>query len=166
MYLGHGGRGRLAAEMRVRAATLIAIFGIALVPGISGAAQPISAPSLHVSVKPASGSRTTHFVIGFKSAQTTGPIGSGHDLYRLTASVKSQGGGCQSSVSAVAPPSHAGATVHVTLAPAAHRGWCAGTFRGQVWNVLTEPCPVGRACPAIQPLPRVVGKFTFRVKRG
>ena len=69
----------------------------------------------------------------------------------------------------MAPPSHAGATVHVTLAPAAHRGWCAGTFRGQVWNVLTEPCPVGRACPAIQPLP-VVGKFMFareaRLSRG
>jgi hypothetical protein len=63
-------------------------------------------------------------------------------------------------------PTLAGATVRVTLAPAAHKPWCAGTFRGQVWSVLFAPCPVGQACPAILPQTRMVGKFTFRVRRG
>jgi len=166
MYLAlFGGAGRLLREMRWRAAVLIALFGIAVIPGISGAAQPIGPPSLDVSVKPASGSSTTHFRVSFKAAQTTGAIGDGHDTYRLTASDVHRGK-CVSSASAVAPPTTAGATVHVTLAPAVHKAWCAGVFRGQVWNVLTVPCPTGKACPAILPLPRLVGKFTFRVGHG
>jgi len=165
MYLGVGGAGRLAAEMRVRAAVLIALFGIAAIPAVADAIQPLGQPTLKVSVKPRSGSGSTHFVISFQAAETTGTIGSGHGLYRVTASVRGKGK-CQASTSAVAPPSQAGATVHVTLAPTRSRRWCAGTFRGQVWNVLVEPCPVGKACPAILPLPRMVGKFTFIVKRG
>jgi hypothetical protein len=162
MYLGVGGAGRLAAEMRVRVAVLIALFGIAAIPGVSDAIQPYGQPSLKVSVKPRSGSRATHFVISFNSGETTGP---GHGLYRIAASVRARGK-CQASTSVAAPPSSAGAAVHVTLAPSRSRGWCAGTFRGQVWNVLIERCPVGKACPAIVPLPRIVGTFTFRVSRG
>jgi hypothetical protein len=54
----------------------------------------------------------------------------------------------------------------VTLAPAAHKGWCAGTFRGQAWDDVIPSCLTGKACPAILPQPRIVGRFTFRVKRG
>jgi len=121
---------------------------------------------LHVSVKPASGSSTTHFRISFTAPQATGAVGGGN-IYRITASDPRSGGGkCMSSTSAVAPPTLAGATVRVTLAPPAHKPWCAGTFRGQVWSVLFPPCPVGKACPAILPQPRMVGKFTFQVRRG
>ena len=166
MYLGPHGAGRLAGEMRWRVATLIALLGIAAIPGISGAAEPIVSPSLHVSVKPASGSSTTHFRISFMAPQVTGAVGGGN-IYRITASDPHSGGGkCLSSTSAVTPPTLAGATVRVTLAPPAHKRWCAGTFRGQVWSVLFAPCPVGQACPAILPQPRMVGKFTFRVRRG
>ena len=165
MYLGPGGAGRLAGEMRWRAAAVIALFGIAVIPGTSGAAQPVGTLSLHVSVKPASGSSTTHFRISFKAAQTTGVIGDGRNVYRITA-IDTGHGGCVSSTSVVAPPTPAGATVRVTLAPTAHKRWCAGTFRGEVWNVLIRPCPTGTACPALVPLPRMVGKFTFRVSRG
>ena len=150
--------------MRWRAAASIALFGIAAIPGISGAAEPIGQPSLHVSVKPASGSSTTRFRLTFKVAQTTGGIGGGV-IYRITAS-DSGHGRCVSSTSAVAPPTLAGGTVRVTLAPTAHSRWCAGTFRGQVWSQPFAPCPVGKACPAILPLARMVGKFTFRVTRG
>ena len=165
MYLGPRGAGRLAREMRWRAAAVIALLGIAVIPGTSGAAQPIGPPSLHVSVKPASGSSTTRFRVSFKAAHTTGVIGEGGDIYRITASDTGHGG-CVSSTSAVAPPTPAGATVRVTLTPTGHKGWCAGTFRGQVWDVLIPACPPGKACPAILPLPRMVGKFTFRVRRG
>jgi hypothetical protein len=127
--------------------------------------QPCEKISVHVSVWPASGSSTTHFRVSFKTLQATGVIGGRHDLYRLTASDAGRGN-CVSSTYAIAPPTPAGATVHVTLAPTAHERWCAGTFRGQVWNVVIPPCPVGRACPAILPLPQMVGRFTFRVRPG
>ena len=104
-------------------------------------------------------------MISFKSAETTGPVGPGRGVYRITTSVRRQGK-CQASATALAPPSHAGATVHVTLAPGHAREWCAGTFRGEVWNALVEPCPVGKACPAIVPMPRIVGTFSFHVNRG
>ena len=118
-----------------------------------------------MSVRPASGLSTTHFRVSFKAAHTTGFIDGGRDLHRITAGDGGHGG-CLSSTSAVAPPTPAGATVRVTLAPAAHKGWCAGTFRGQAWDVLIPSCPTGKACPAILPQPRIVGRFTFRVKRG
>ncbi len=145
---------------------MIAVLGIAAIPAASDAAEPIGAPTVHVSVKPASGPPVTHFRISFTAVQATGAVGGGN-IYRITASDPSAGGGkCVASTSAVAPPTLTGATVHVTLAPAAHKRWCAGTFRGQVWSVLLPPCPLGQACPAILPLPRMVGRFTFRVVRG
>jgi hypothetical protein len=152
--------------MRWRAAAVIALFGIAAIPGISAAAVPVGSPTVHVSVKPASGSPTTHFRVSFKAPQASGAVGGGN-AYRITASLTDSGAGkCVSSTSAVASPTLAGATVHATLSPTAHRRWCAGTFHGQVWSILLAPCPVGKACPAILPLARMVGKFTFRVVRG
>ena len=143
---------------------MIALCGIAVIPATSGAAQPIGPTSLHVSVSPASGSSRTHFRVSFKAAQTTGVVGDGRDLYRITAGGSAHGK-CLPSASVVAPPTPAGAIVRVTLAPTAHKRWCAGTFRGQVGNVLIPSCPTGKACPAIEPLPQMVGRFTFRVKR-
>jgi hypothetical protein len=69
-------------------------------------------------------------------------------------------------VAAQAPPSKAGSTVGVVLSPSRSAHRCAGTFCGQVWDVITEPCPVGKACPAIITPPLIVGKFSFRVARG
>jgi hypothetical protein len=150
--------------MRWRVAAVIALFGVAVIPGVSDAAQPRAANMVRVSVRPGSGSPATHFVISFTAVQATGAVGGGN-IYRITAST-SRRGGCASSTSAVAPPTRTGATVRATLAPTARRHWCTGTFRGQVWSVLQPPCPVGKACPAIVPLPRIVGTFSFRVRRG
>jgi hypothetical protein len=147
--------------MRWRVAALIALFGIAVIPGVSDAAGAHAATPVRVS---GSGSPATHFAISFTAVQATGAVGGGN-IYRITASTSGRGS-CESSTSAVAPPTRTGATVRVTLAPAARRHWCAGTFRGQVWSVLYPPCPEGEACPAIVPLPRMVGRFSFRVRRG
>ena len=145
---------------------MIALLGIAAIPGMSAAAVPIVSPTVHVSVKPASGSPTTHFRVSFKAPQATGAVGGGN-VYRIIASVADSGAGkCMSRTTMVASPTLAGATVHVTLSPTAHRRWCTGTFHGQVWSVLLAPCPVGKACPAILPLARMVGRFTYRVTRG
>lgn len=160
MYRGADRRGRLAGEMRWTVAALIALFGLAVIPAASVAAQPGQGGPLKVTVKPGSGSARTHFAISFKASITTGRTG--HALYRITASDPGHAG-CQSGVSAQVPPTVAGRTARVVLSPAQPRGWCAGTFRGRVWLVLSEPCQAGKACPAILPVPEMVGKFTFRV---
>jgi hypothetical protein len=162
MYLGAGGRGRLAGEMRRRVAALIALFGIAAIPAVSDGAQPGHAAMPAVSVKPPAGSARTHFAVSFRAAQATGPAV--HHIYRITADVQGHGR-CQSTAVAEVPPTRAGSTVRVVLSPSRPAGWCVGTFRGTVWDVITVPCPVGKACPDILPAPRIVGRFTFRVTR-
>ena len=63
----------------------MALVGIPLIPGISGAAEPTAATSsLHVTVTPASGSRLTHFKISFKTIHATGVVGVERDFYRIT----------------------------------------------------------------------------------
>jgi hypothetical protein len=84
--------------------------------------------------------------------------------YRVNAAVKGHGG-CQASTASTVRPTTAGSTARVVLSPSRSAGWCAGTFRGQVWDVITIVCPVGRACPDIVPAPRMIGTFTFRVTR-
>ncbi len=143
---------------------MLALIGIAAIPGVSDALVPGGVSSLQVSVNPASGSPTTHFVVSFKVAQSTGIIGDTGDAYRVTASATARAG-CQARIATVAPPTHAGATVHVKLAPRAHTRWCSGTFHGQVWKTVFPRCPIGKACPAIVFPPLVVGKFSFRVTR-
>ena len=144
---------------------MLAVIGIAAIPGVSDALVPLGASSVHVSVKPASGSPTTHFAVSFKAGQNTGIGGATGDRYRVTASDTARAG-CQASITTMAPPTHAGATVKVTLAPRARTRWCAGTFHGEVWKLLYPPCPIDKACPAIAFPPLMVGKFSFRVTRG
>ncbi len=162
MYLGAPDRGRVAREMRWRVAALIALSGMAAVPAASDAMAPAHAAMLSVSVAPHAGSATTHFTVHFRAAVTTGR--SADNLYRITASSRTRSG-CQSDAAVMPAPTEAGAAVHGVLKPGEPGGWCAGTFHGQVWDV-SEPCPIGEACPAIAPAPRLVGRFTFRVTRG
>ena len=149
--------------MRRSVLALIVLAGIAAIPTASDAAQPGHVAALTVSVKPRVGSARTHFAVSFQAAHATGPFA--HNRYRITATDRAAGG-CQSDAAAVAPATEAGATARVVLAPSGSKRWCAGVYRGQVWDVITMRCPVGKACPAIEPLPEMVGKFTFRVTRG
>jgi hypothetical protein len=148
--------------MRWRVAALVALSGMVAVPAVSDALQPRTA-SVSVSVKPHNGSNRTRFAVSFQAATSTG--GSFHNTYRVTAS--RQGNGvCQSSTAVSAPATKAGSTVHVVLAPSRSKRWCVGTFKGQVWEQLVIRCPPGVACPALEPAPQMVGKFSFRVTRG
>ena len=142
---------------------MIALFGMAAVPVASGAAPSGHVSVLSVSVRPAAGPARSHFVVSFRAAQTTGPRA--HKSYRITAGGPAHAG-CQSSATVVAPGTQAGSTVRVVLSPSGSAGWCAGTFRGRVWEVIAVPCPAGKACPAIIVPPLTVGRFTFRVTRG
>ena len=150
--------------MRWRVAAALALAGIAGIPAVSGASPTDRAATVSVSVNPKAGSPRTHFAVSFRAAQATGRVA--HQYYRVVARVRKHGG-CLASVSATVPPTKAGAMVHVVLSPSEPARWCPGTFRGQLWVVISEACLPGQACPAaILPLPRLVGTFTFRVTRG
>jgi hypothetical protein len=163
MYLGRERRGRLAGEMSWRVAALLALSGMVIVPAVSEGAQPRARAAVNVSVRPRAGSARTHFGVSFRAAAT---IGQGvRDVYRVTADDGAHRG-CQSAVTVSAAPARPGGIVRVTLAPSGSRRWCAGTFRGKVWEVITPVCPPLRACPAIVPVPQQVGRFSFRVTLG
>jgi len=163
MYLGFEGRGRLVGEMRRRVAALLALSGMVAIPAVSDGAQPRATGSVSVSVKPRTGSSRTHFAVSFRAALSTGR--DFHNLYRITANDGTHSG-CQAAVGMTAAPTRANSTVRVMLAPSGSKRWCAGTFHGQVWDVITVACPPREACPAIEPLPHQVGKFSFRVTPG
>jgi hypothetical protein len=104
----------------------------------------------------------------FRDQLPRGPddrAGSLHRAYRVTAGDQAHGL-CQSSATVEVPASKAGTQVRVVFTPSRATGWCPGTFRGQIWNVITIACPPGEACPAILPRPELVGRFSFRVTRG
>jgi hypothetical protein len=151
--------------MRRTIAALIAISGIAAIPAISDAAPDGHAAMVKVVVKPSTGSPRTQFEVSFRAAQASDRTI--RNSYRINAALPPQGhGGCQAGAGATVRPTKAGSTARVVLAPNRPGGWCAGNFRGQVWDVITVVCPVGRACPDIVPAPRMIGTFTFRVTRG
>jgi hypothetical protein len=149
--------------MRWPVAALVALSGLVAIPAVSDGAQPRATGAVSVSVKPRTGSARTHFAVSFRATVATGRRF--HNLYRVTADDGTHGG-CQSAVAVVAMPTKAGATVRVVLAPSGSEHWCTGTFHGQVWDVIIVSCPPRQACPAIEPLPHQVGKFTFRVTSG
>jgi hypothetical protein len=163
MYLGAESRGRLAGEMRWRIAALLALSGMVVVPTLSQGALLPGAGTVNPSVKPRTGSDRTHFAVSFRAPASSG-LGV-HHLYRVTAD-DGKHTGCQSAVAVSAGSARAGSMVRVSLAPSGTKRWCAGTFRGQVWDVITPVCPPLRACPAIEPAPHQVGKFSFRVTLG
>lgn len=163
MYLGFETRGRLVGEMRWRVAALVALSGMVILPTVSDGEQPHATGAVTVSVKPRTGSGRTHFAVSFRAAVASGRTF--HNLYRITASNAARAG-CQGAVGMTAAPTRAGSTVRVVLAPGGSKRWCAGTFHGQVWDVITVVCPPRKACPAIEPLPHQVGKFSFRVTGG
>ena len=142
---------------------MLALSGMVVIPAVSDGALAPGTGTVTVSVKPRTGSGRTHFAVSFRAAVTTGRTS--HNQYRITAADGTHSG-CQASVGSFAAPARAGSTVRVVLSPSGSEHWCAGTFHGQVWDVISEPCPIGEACQALVPVPRHVGKFTFRVSTG
>jgi hypothetical protein len=157
--------------MRRRYAPWIAAVAIAGIPAVAGvaavadAAQPNVTAMLHVSITPRTGSVHTRFAVSFRAAATTGTGGATRRVYSVTARGPS-GSGCQGSATVQAPPSKAGTNVRVVLSPSRSSRWCAGTFHGTVWDIITVKCGPPLACPAALPPSIMIGKFTFTVTHG
>jgi hypothetical protein len=118
-----------------------------------------------VSVKPLVGSRSTRFVVTFRTAQAAGRSGSVDRSYIVQATISGRSRGCVSTVSKTVSKAPAHARVRVTLDP--HGKWCVGTFRGDIAEVEKPHCPGGPggvACP-LSIAQGTFGKFSFRVKR-
>jgi hypothetical protein len=164
MYLGLSAPGRLAAEMRWRPAVFIALLAIAAVAAIADAAIALGASSLHLTVKPRSGSPATRFAVSFRAGVRTGASGLLYRSYRVTASAP-QRAGCRWDAAVPVPTAKQGARVRVTLGPGTRSEWCIDTYHGQVWLSQSVRCGPVQACPQIAIQPRLVGTFTFRVTR-
>jgi hypothetical protein len=148
--------------MKWRIAAVIALSGTAAVCASSSAAIPAGASRVHVSVSPGTGSRATHFVVGFRATVQTGRMGSLYRSYRISATTAKRTG-CQWYATVTAPGGAQGAGVRVTLAPGKRSAWCPGNYRGQVWLNQSVHCGPVQACPQIEIRPALVGTFTFRV---
>jgi hypothetical protein len=157
--------GRLAGVTRWRVAASIAVLGIAAAPALSSAAQAGGASTLHVTVKPRTGSPDTHFAISFRAPETTGTVDTVRRAYRVTVGEQSRTG-CTWSAAGQPPPAKAGANVRVVLSPGKSRSWCAGTFSGTVWETESIVCQPTQVCPDLVVAPRKIGTFSFRVTRG
>jgi hypothetical protein len=130
----------------------------------SGTTAPLAHPK--VTVAPTTGGRHSRFVIRFRAPEATGRIASIERHYQVIATGPPRAH-CLSSPSVQVPATKKGARARVVLNPSRLGGvWCLGRYRGGVREIQTAACPPGELCPAyVILLPRVVGKFTFRVTR-
>jgi hypothetical protein len=145
------------------AAMLITVLAIVAVAQAAGGAPGRTARKA-VTVRPNTGSPTTHFVVRFRTPQAVGRSGGFQRSYSVSASGPT-GAGCQGYAGGAVGRARKGQLVHVTLSPDGGP-WCAGLFHGRVEEVGRAVCSErpGTACPLFIALLRRVGTFTFRVR--
>lgn len=139
--------------MRLRALLLVGLLAIVTVPALARSG---------ISVRPSSGSRTTHFTVRFRAPVATGVVGQTKRRYVVNARGPAVAG-CDSTPAAGAPPTRAGKQVNISLAPD-RRGWCRGTYTGQIEELASPVCAPGRLCPQYVAVLRRVGSFRFGVR--
>lgn len=131
----------------------------------SAALATSAVASTRVYVKPDSGKPTTNFVVRFRAPERTGSFGLIRSHYELYASGPN-GKRCMSSVSIALGATKRGAEIRAVLSPKRLGGvWCAGEFRGEITEIETIVCERLRACPDIAIAPRLIARFSFRVRK-
>jgi hypothetical protein len=151
----------------MRRVVLVLTAGVVLafVP-VAGALTAAAATTTRVVVRPRTGGPHTRFRFSFRTPDSTGISGDWNRVDTLSVAHPKHSG-CVSEGDAILPRSQAGATVRVTLNPARLGGrWCTGTFHGEIiesQRVICSPLPVD-VCPQLAVVPRVIARFTFRVK--
>jgi hypothetical protein len=139
------------------------LTGVLLAMAMMAGAAAAGVKTVHIAVKPGTGSPTTRFVIRFRAPSRTGRVGAMVRSYILSATGPAQPG-CAGNSSLTLRPTRARARVRVTLSPKSFGGrWCPGRFHGQVEEIATPYCPAHKLCPAFVVLIGTVGKFNFRV---
>ena len=142
----------------------LALGAVVAAVGASAAVAVADSDTVHVTVRPAVGAPHTHFRVGFRVPDSTGPSGSTVRSYEVSAAGPA-GPDCASSASASVGSAQAGERVHATLTPGSEASWCAGAFSGRVEETITPVCGYRQLCPAYIAT-RTIGRFTFRVGSG
>jgi hypothetical protein len=132
------------------------VLGVLAILAVPAAARQM------ISVAPPRGSNSAHFVVRFRAPA---PVGSGRTSTRsYVVSARGRAGrGCDASAGASVPVARPGRMVVVPLAPD-ERGWCRGTYHGQVAEVLDPSCSSTRLCPKYVAVLINLGSFRFRVR--
>lgn len=152
--------------MRRKAAALLVVTGVAATAAGSVATAAHRAAGLQITVKPASGSPTTRFVVSFRTPDRTGRAGVLDRRDELRVRGPSRQAGCVSDVSRALPSAAAHARLITTLDPAQLGGkWCVGAYRGQIVEIDGPACVNGKPCPEFASQLRTLGRFAFGVKR-
>jgi hypothetical protein len=117
-----------------------------------------------VRVIPASGEPSTTFTVAYRTRLRIGRAAGRERGEVISARASRHGAGCEAAVQAPAPPTPAGRTVRVRLAPKGpDRRWCTGSWHGEIVGFERPVCPAHRLCPQlILDLGRQ-GSFGFRV---
>lgn len=151
--------------MSRKAAVLLGVVGIVVIPAVSVAAAAHHAAGLRITIRPRSGSPTTRFAVSFRTPVPTGRVGVLDRRDELSVQGSSRRAGCISAVSRALPSATARARVITTLDPARLGGkWCVGAYRGQIDEILGPACAHGTPCPEFASRLRRLGRFAFQVK--
>jgi hypothetical protein len=146
-----------------RAAVLLVVTGVAATAAVSVATAAVRA-GVQLTVKPASGSPTTRFVVSFRTPDQTGQMGALDRRDELSVQGPSGRAGCIAHVSRALPSAAAHARVTTTLDPAQLGGrWCIGAYRGRINEIEGPVCVKGKPCPEFVSVVRTLGRFTFHV---
>jgi len=146
----------------ILAAGLAALGGApaaAAVPGGIGRLTPV-----HVAPRVGGAHTRFRFSLKLPSAVVAGVSGG----YATLSVAGPRRAGCMASASTILPAGAAGARVHVGLDPGGRGNhWCAGRFDGYVLETIRLTCSRPGAllvCPQIVIAPRVIARFSFRVR--
>ena len=139
----------------------LALGAVSAAVAVSAANAFGDSDTVHVTVRPATGSPRSHFRVAFRAPASTGPSGSTVRGYEVSATGPS-GSGCAAYASTAVNSARAGERVHVTLSPTASSGWCEGTFTGRVDETITPACGFRELCPDYVAA-MTIGRFTFSV---
>jgi hypothetical protein len=127
----------------------------------TGGSAAAPSPGTHPNVTPATGSRSTTFVLGFRVPERTGGSTRRHDA--ITAYAHAPAPGCITTLDVRVPDARAGTRVRVPLAPRRLGGrWCPGAYHGALEERRSVVCPPGRRCPP--PRRVILGRFVLHVR--
>ncbi len=133
---------------------------------VSGFGVTRAGAAVRVTVRPGIGGAHTRFELRFRNPAQTGTVAGVRRADRIVVSGPA-GLGCLSSLTYVIRPAGAGDTIRVTLGPSRGSRWCAGRFVGRLiayQSITCRPGPAQHACPLLLIAPRVLARFSFRVR--
>jgi hypothetical protein len=119
-----------------------------------------------LSVSPVSPTTRSEITFGFTARAASGVHGR-HEISYSLSLVGPDTGGCVNAHEAGSPPVAAGAPGKITLGPAELQSpWCVGHYVARLFELSSAHCTGSAPCPQYVRVVGLVGRTTFRVRRG